>query len=77
MCSFLGSVLPQQKFEAMDGSVLQVGVTDQFYLASKEKYILKVWEQADPKNTKRIEASCSILAPLFICFFSSPWAHPM
>ena len=42
MSNFLGSVLPQQKFEAMDRSLLQLGVTDQFYLASKEKCILKV-----------------------------------
>ena len=42
-------------------------VTAQFYLASKGKHILEVWGPADPK-----EERSSILAPLFICFFSSP-----
>ena len=40
--NFLGSVSPQQKFEATDGSVLQFCVTAQFYLANKGKYILEV-----------------------------------
>ena len=35
VCNFLGPVSPQQKVEVMDGS----GVTAQFYLASKGKYI--------------------------------------
>ena len=67
--NFLGSVLLQQKFEEMDGPVLQLRVTAQFYLASKGKYILKVWGPAYPNDTKRREAPSSILAPLFICFF--------
>ena len=41
VCNFLGSVSPQQKFEVMDRSVLQLGVTAQFYLARKGKYTLK------------------------------------
>ena len=49
ICNFLGSVLLQQKFEAMDrpvlqpsdGPVLQCCVTTPFYLESKGKYILK------------------------------------
>ena len=41
VCSFLGSVLLQQKFEATDGPVLQLCVTVQFYLVSKGKYILE------------------------------------
>ena len=40
--NFLSSVLLQQKFEATDGLVLQLGVTPQFYLSSKGKYILEV-----------------------------------
>ena len=58
VCNFLGSVLSQQKFRAMegpalqpsgrpvlqplDGSVLQFCVAAQFYLESKGKYILEV-----------------------------------
>ena len=50
VCKFLGSVLLQQKFEAMDppalqpldGPVLQLRVTVQFYLESKGKYTLEV-----------------------------------
>ena len=41
VCNFPGSVLSQQKFEAMDGPVLQLHVTAQFYLESKGKYILE------------------------------------
>ena len=42
VCNSLGSVSPpQQKFEVMDGSVFQLRVTAQFYLASKRKYILE------------------------------------
>ena len=41
VCNFLSSVLPQQEFEVMDRSVLQLSVTAQFYLASKGKYILE------------------------------------
>ena len=40
VCNFLGSVSSQQKFEATDGSVLQLHVIPQFYLESKGKYIL-------------------------------------
>ena len=40
-----------------------------FIWQAKEKYILKAWGQANPK-----EASGSILTPLFICFLSSLWA---
>ena len=39
--NFLSSVLLQQKFEATDGLVLQLGITAQFYLSSKRKYILE------------------------------------
>ena len=76
-CNFLGSVLPQQKFEVTDGPVLQLSVTGQFYLTSKGKYILKARGQADPKDAKRREARDSILALPFMFLFSSPWACPM
>ena len=128
--NFLGSVLLQQKFEPMDGPLLQLRVTALFHLASEVKVpqlcptlcdptdytvhgilharILewvafgfsrgfseprdrtqvshiagrfftsratihpRVWGQAYPKDTKRREASGSILAPLFNMFFPSP-----
>ena len=41
VCNFLGSVSPQQKFEATDASVLLPCVIAQFYLESKGKYILE------------------------------------
>ena len=41
VCTFLGYVLPQQQIEVTDAPVLQPGVTAQFYLASKGKYILE------------------------------------
>ena len=41
VCNFFSSLLPQQKFEVTDGPVLQLGVTAQFYLSSKGKYILE------------------------------------
>ena len=82
-----------QKFEAMDrsalqpcvissdGPVLELHVTAQFYLESKGKYILEVWEWANPKDTKRREVTGPTLAPLFIWFFfffpSSPSTCPM
>ena len=46
VCNFLGSVSSQQKSEArdqlLDGPVLQLRVTAQFYLENKGKYILEV-----------------------------------
>ena len=68
VCNFLGFVLPQQKFEVTDGPVLKLLVTAQFYLASKGKYFLKVWGQANPKDSKRREATSSILALPFMFF---------
>ena len=53
VCNFLGSISLQQKFEVMDGPVLQLHVTAQIYLESKEKYILKAWGHADPNDVKR------------------------
>ena len=67
VCYFLSSTSPQQKFEAMDGPVLQLRDTAQFYLESKGKYNLK-----QTQKTQRKGAPNSILAPLFICFLSSP-----
>ena len=66
VCNFLSSVLPQQKFEAVDQCYSSVTV--QFYLASKGKYIIELWGWADPKDAKR---RGSILALLFTCFSPS------
>ena len=134
VCNFLRSVSLQQKFEVMDGPLLQLRVTALFHLASEVKVtqlcptfcdptdytvhgILQArilewlafgfsrgsskprdrtqvshiaggfftswatihpgaWGQAYPKDTKRREASGSILAPLFNMFFSSPLSLP-
>ena len=75
VCNFLGSVLPQQKFEVTDGPVLQPRVTAQFYLESKEKHILEAWGWVNPKDSRR-EAPSSVLAPLFLCFFLLPLSRP-
>ena len=72
LCNFLGSFSPQQKFGVSDRPVLQLCITAQFYLESKGKYILKTWGWANPKDMKGREAPCSILAPLFMCFFPPP-----
>ena len=61
VCNFLGSVLLQQKFEAMDqpalqpsdGPVLQLHVTAKFYLESKGKYTLEMWGHADPRDAEK------------------------
>ena len=92
VCNFISSVASQQKFEAMDGPVLQssdwpvlklldrpllqLRVTAQFYLESKGKYILEAWGHANPKDSKRRQAPGPILAPLFICFFLLPLGLP-
>ena len=85
VCNFLGSVSLKQKFETTDGPmlqscvislyrpVLQLRVTAQFYLASKGKYILEAWGQADPKEKT---PPGPILALLFICFFLFPLSLP-
>jgi len=58
--NFLGSIPPQQKFEVMDGSVLQLS----FIWQAKENMSLR----CEGRQTQRREARGSILAPLFICF---------
>ena len=51
----------------------QTNVTAPYYSSVlfryKGKYIIKVWGNGNPKDTKRKEATGPILAPLFICFF--------
>ena len=45
MCNFLGSVLPQQKFEVMDRPVLQLGVTAQLQLSF-------IWQAKENRSTR-------------------------
>ena len=54
---------------------LWASITAQFYLVSKREYF-EAWGQGDPKDAKRREKGGSILAPLFICFFSFPLCLP-
>ena len=71
MCNFLGSVSPQQRFEMVDQCYSSV--TAEFYLASKAKYTLKAWRQADPNG----EASIHLWLRLYTCVSSTPWARTM
>ena len=71
VCNFLSSVSLQQNLEANS-------VTVQFYLASKGKYILEVWGQADPKDTEEREDQRSRglnFGSSFYMFLSPP--HPL
>ena len=79
ICNFLSSVSLQQNLEAKGGPVLQ------FSLASKGKYILEVWGQADPKDTEDREdqrsSGLNFGSSFYMFFFSSPpplpWAYLM
>ena len=66
VCSFLSSVLPQQKFEVTHGPVLHLS----FLWQAKENTSLR-HEGGPTWKTWREErwAPCSILAPLFMLFF--------
>ena len=77
VCNFLGSVLPQQRFEATDGPALQLRVTAQFYLASKGKYILKLIGWPTQKIQREGKPEVWFWLLLVSVFFSSPWACPM
>ena len=78
VCNFLSSVSLQQKFEVMDrpalqpsdGPVLQLSIIDQFYLESKEKYIL----EAEGMSTQKIWREERPLAQFWLRFLyvSSP-----
>ena len=72
VCNFLGSVLPQQKIEVTDGSVLQLSLIWQ----AKENTSL-MHEGGRPKRCEEREAPGSVLASPFICFFSLPRACSM
>ena len=55
----------------IDRPVLQLCVTAQFHLASKGKYILKAWGQANPSDAKKRGALTQFWL-LFLCVFSPP-----
>ena len=89
VCNFLSSVSLQQKFEAMDASVLQpcvisldtsvlqLCVTAQFYLKAEENTSSRHEGGPTQKMSREKKPSSgSILAPLFICFFLHPLSLP-
>ena len=53
VCNFLGSVLPQQKFEAVDGPVLPLRVTAHFYLQAKENTFSRREDRPPTQKTQR------------------------
>ena len=77
VCNFLGSVLPQQKFEATDGAVLQLS----FIWQAKENASLG--HEGGQPNRHREESReekkrVSMLAPLYMIFLlplSLPWVN--
>ena len=71
VCSFLCSVSPQQKSEVMDGPVVQLSFTWQ----AKETISLR--NEGGQTCKEKREPRGSILTPLFLCYFSSPWAWPV
>ena len=64
VCNFLGSVLPQQTFDAMDGPVLQLT----FVWQAKENTSSRR-EGGPTQKTLREGRPWLNLTPLFICFF--------
>ena len=72
----ISSVLSRhsKKFEVMDGPML-TSVTAQFYLASKGKYILKVWGKQTQKK-QREERHLAQFLLLFLHVFSPPLDLP-
>ena len=74
--NFLGSVLPQQKFEATDRPVIQLCVTAQFYLSSKGKDILSRRESRSTPKTQREETPQAQFWLLFLYVFPPPLSLP-
>ena len=72
VCNSLGSVSPQQKFEAMDGPVLQL----RFIWQTKENtsWRREGWLTQKMQREVRPEAQFWLL---FLCFFSFPWSCPI
>ena len=63
VCNFIGSVLPQQKFEVTDGLMLQLSFTWQARENTSSRH-----ESRPTQKTRREERRGSVLAPPFICF---------
>ena len=58
--------------QLLDGSVLQLRVTAQFYLENKGKYILEAWGHDDPKNAEKRDRDLWPFGSSFYMFFSPP-----
>ena len=84
VCNFLGSVLSQQKFEVMDGPVLQTrvissdgpaftGLCYSSVLFGKQRKIHPLsMRLSQPKKHEEKRGTWLNLAPLFMCFFLLP-----
>ena len=68
VCNFLGSVLPQHKFEVTGGPMLQLSFTWQARENTSSRR-----ESRQTQKTRREERRGSVLAPPFIC---SPFLEP-
>ena len=75
VCNFLGSVSPQQRFEATDGPVLQLCVTAQFYLARKENTSLRHEGRLTQKTVREEKHPCPLLNFGF-CFYMFSFLLP-
>ena len=75
VCNFLSSVLPQQKFEATDGLVLQLGITLTFICQAKENTSSRheggLTQRSEEKRSGGVWGA-QFLALLFYVFSSSP-----
>ena len=80
VCNFLGSVSPQQKFEAVDEPVLPLRVTAHFYLQAKENTFSrreggptqKTCKEREKRGEEAQYGSC-----FYMFFFSCPLVCPM
>ena len=58
--------------QLLDGSVLQLLVTAQFYLENKGNYTLKAWGHDDPKDAERRERNLQSFGSSFYVFSPTP-----
>ena len=78
VCNFLGFVLSQQRFEATDGQCYSSWMGQCYSSMLQLSLVYKIKEntslgvrECQPKTGEEKRAPGPILAPLFICFFSS------
>ena len=71
VCNFLSSVLPQQKFEALDRPVLKLS----FFWQAKENTSLR-WEDGTTQKTQREKSPEAQFWLLFLYVFSPPLELP-